>query len=257
MGPNPWANPRPFLLGPDDADTAFVLLHGFTGAPSEMRQVGELLAERGYRCYGPQLPGHGGAPEDLEGVRAEDWIAAAQSAVAWARESHPRRLIIAGLSMGGLLTTVLLGERHVEADAAILFAPAFEIANPLFGLAGIGRFVLRAMPAPNLPRGGLASADGWKRLWHYDERPVEAVWQLRRLQKRAWKVVGDIDVPTLIIQGRKDLTLKIDGAAKAATRLGDRAELVWLPESGHCLTVDLELDIVMEKIEGLLAALEG
>ena len=90
MGPNPWANPRPFLLGPDDADTAFVLLHGFTGAPSEMRQVGELLADRGYRSYGPQLPGHGGTPEDLEGVRAEDWIAAAQHAVAWARERVQR-----------------------------------------------------------------------------------------------------------------------------------------------------------------------
>lgn len=254
--PNPWADPRPFLLGPPDASTAFVLLHGFTGAPAEMRPLGEALAARGHRAIGVQLPGHGSAPETLNDLTWEDWADAAVDGVRWAREGGHHRVVLAGLSMGGLLTTVLVGEDRVQVDAAVLLAPAFELANPLFALAGLGRFVLRAIPAPDLPRSGLTSVDGWKQLWHYDERPTEAIWQLRRLQKRAWRALRGVDVPTLVAQGRRDLTLHPDAASVAADRIGSQAELLWLPESGHCLTADIELDLVLERIDGLLARLE-
>lgn len=252
--PNPWSDPRPFALGPADAHTAFVLLHGFTGAPAEMRPLGEELAQRGYRAIGVQLPGHGTTPEALYGVRWEDWADVAQAHIDWAHESA-ERVVLAGLSMGGLLAAVLVGERKVDVDAAVLLAPAFKVRDPLFALIGVGRFLLPSIPAPALPRGGLTSIDGWKRLWHYDRRPTEAIWQLRRLQTRAWHVLEQIAIPTLIVQGRRDLTLDPSGTERAAAKIG--AELLWLARSGHCLTADVELPEVVERIEALLARLES
>ena len=60
----------PFNLG-DGAD-ACLLLHGLTGAPSEVRPVGEALARAGFRAVGPLLPGHGTTPQDLEVVTRAD-----------------------------------------------------------------------------------------------------------------------------------------------------------------------------------------
>lgn len=39
-----------FLIGPEDADTACLLIHGFSGSPSEMRGLGDVL-EVGLRSW--------------------------------------------------------------------------------------------------------------------------------------------------------------------------------------------------------------
>src|SRR5690554_1252829 len=59
--------------------TGCLLIHGFTGTPSEMRPLGTYLNQQGYTVSGIQLPGHGTKPEDLMRVKWEAWY---QEAVA-------------------------------------------------------------------------------------------------------------------------------------------------------------------------------
>ena len=246
-----WNDPRPFVVGPDDARAAFVLVHGFTGAPTEVRPLADALAMRGYRAIGPLLPGHGTDEDELGDVEWSEWFTTVVDALHWARESA-EVVSLAGLSMGALLSTVVAARRPELVDTLGLLAPAFEVDNPLFRFVGLGRFVLDKMPAPRLPKAGLTSPDGWKRLWHYDNRPVDAVWQLRRLQKTAWSELPDVTMPTVVIQGLRDQTLVADGAKPAFERLGARQKsLVWLEKSGHCLTVDVELDRVVDALDEL------
>jgi carboxylesterase len=50
-----------------------LLIHGFTGAPKEMRWLGEYLANQGYTVLGVRLAGHATRPEDMRRMNWEDW----------------------------------------------------------------------------------------------------------------------------------------------------------------------------------------
>ena len=50
-----------------------LLIHGFTGSPSELRELGEELHRKGYTVEGLLLAGHGTDPHDLLDVKAEQW----------------------------------------------------------------------------------------------------------------------------------------------------------------------------------------
>ena len=56
---------EPFFF-PGEKSTGVLLTHGFTGAPKEMRWMGEYLnREHGYPCLGVRLAGHATRPEDM------------------------------------------------------------------------------------------------------------------------------------------------------------------------------------------------
>jgi len=63
------------------APIGLLLLHGFTGNPTSLRPLAELLSARGFALELPLLPGHGTEPRDLLPTRYADWRAAAVSAL--------------------------------------------------------------------------------------------------------------------------------------------------------------------------------
>src|SRR5437868_14176159 len=77
MPPQPDLDRAPFALGPQDAPTACLLIHGFSGSPPEMRGLGEYLAGQGIRVEGVRLAGHGTEPEDLKHLNWRDWLQSA------------------------------------------------------------------------------------------------------------------------------------------------------------------------------------
>lgn len=79
-----------------------LLIHGFSGSPSEMRYMGERLARAGWTVLGILLSGHGTTPEQMAKTCWEDWVRDAEAGVRKLRESCDAVIGI-GLSMGGLL----------------------------------------------------------------------------------------------------------------------------------------------------------
>ena len=90
-----------FLHG--SRDTGVLLVHGYSGAPAEMRMLGNFLQEKGgYTVLGVCLAGHCTTVEALEQTTWPDWYEAVEDGVK-ALHSHCRHIYIAGQSMGGLL----------------------------------------------------------------------------------------------------------------------------------------------------------
>jgi carboxylesterase len=65
----------PFCLGPENAESACLLIHGFMGNPQEMLGLGKLLAVRGIRVYGMVVAGHEGDMERFIRVGRKEWLA--------------------------------------------------------------------------------------------------------------------------------------------------------------------------------------
>ncbi len=116
----------PFTLGPSvgEAEVAVLLLHGFTGSPWELRPVGESLAARGVHVLCPRLPGHGTTPEAMLFAGITQWLDAATEAL----DSlvGAKRIVLVGLSMGGLLSMVLAA-RNPRVRGLVLIAPALKL----------------------------------------------------------------------------------------------------------------------------------
>ena len=69
-----------FLHG--SRDTGVLLVHGYSGAPAEMRMLGNFLQEKGgYTVLGVCLAGHCTTVEALEQTTWPDWYEAVEDGV--------------------------------------------------------------------------------------------------------------------------------------------------------------------------------
>lgn len=119
-----------FTLGParEDAPIAALLLHGFTGSPWELRPLGEALAARGVHVACPRLPGHGTTPEAMLFGGLAEWLAAATASLEALRGA--KRVVVIGLSMGGLLAMCLAARLPTRVQGLVLMAPALKLRSP-------------------------------------------------------------------------------------------------------------------------------
>lgn len=224
-----------FLL-PGSREKGIVLVHGFTGAPSEMRLLGEFLYERGgFTVLGVRLPGHGTCLEDLEPTVWKDWYSAVEDGVMLLRKSCSH-VYIAGLSMGGLLAMKAAAELPVE-KAAFLSAPVF-LRDRRVPFVGLLRYFIRRIKKRrrtyDVPEQYLKG---------YDEiptRPLPSLLSLIGLCKKEY--LGKIKIPVLIIQSERDHTVNPKSAWYIYRRLKQvpaaQKEILWLADSGHIITLD-------------------
>ena len=112
----------------ESVDNVIVFLHGFTSCPDQFAKLGEEYFELGYNVYIPRVPRHGikdrlGNP--LKGLTTEE-LAEFATQSADIAQGLGERVIVAGLSGGGSMTTWLSQER-ADVDLAVPIAPFLGI----------------------------------------------------------------------------------------------------------------------------------
>lgn len=112
----------------EKTETVIVFLHGFTSCPEQFVALGQEYYDRGYNVYIPRTPRHGfddRRGEPLQGLTAEEMAAFAQHTADIA-QGLGERVIVAGLSGGGVMATYLSQERE-DVDIAAPIAPFLGI----------------------------------------------------------------------------------------------------------------------------------
>ena len=245
-------DPNAFRLGDPRAGLApaVLCLHGLTGTPYEVRPPAEALAEAGFYCEGPLLPGHGTTPKALARVSYTDWVSAVVAAHDALAQRH-ERVYAVGLSLGGLLAFALAERRTLRGLVAL--------AVPL----DLGWVVHRGVPwlhhivrqLPKTP--AILDVEARRRHPGYDRMPLAAVNQLLRLAGEVRAGLSRVEAPVALIFSRLDPTVPVRNAELLLRSLppGDR-ELHWLERSGHVLPVDFEQAVVAQRVVEFLARLE-
>lgn len=237
---------EPFLI--PGGKRGVLLVHGFTGAPAEMRLLGEHLARLDYTVLGVRLPGHGTTIDDMEPTGWRHWFGAAIDG--WHLLGNLcSEINVVGLSMGGLLALKLAAHYPVTRVAS-LSAPVY-LADSKVNLLPFYRLFRRFVPkkqrdydvAPHYFTG-------------YNQTPLSSLSSLMELIDSIHADLPDITCPALILQSRREHTVKPESAIYLHQKIGSgQKELFWLEKSGHVVTVDIERETVFGKVADFLTIL--
>jgi carboxylesterase len=245
-------DPRAFELGDvGGSGPAALCLHGLTGTPWEVRSTAEALAQRGFACAGPLLPGHGSSPEELGRTSHARWLESALAEYDRLARTHARVYVL-GLSMGGVLT-LALGARRQPSGIAVLAAP-FDLGRAVhWGVPLLRRFVRFLPKTP-----AIADAEARARHPGYDRMPLAAVAELIELAARVRGELASVRAPLLCVYSRRDPTVAPRNAELVLREVGsEQRDVHWLERSHHVLPVDCERAEVAERVSGFFSRLDA
>lgn len=260
---------EPFLL--PGGERGCLLVHGFTGDPTETRALGEYLAAQGHTVLGVCLAGHAGTPEDISHVSWRDWLASVEAGFERLRPvcSH---ITVIGFSLGGALTLLLAQRRRFE-QMVLLATPLYLSGDWRLNLLPVVRYVV---PWYYPYQAGIMTDPGVEarlRLYRPDADPhdpqvqaylhnnvrisVAGIYQVTRTLARARRLLPGVTLPALIMQGCDDQNIPIDSASELYARLGtppNHKTLVWWKETGHHLIITgPRLEAIFARIAAFVA----
>lgn len=238
---------EPFFF-PGSSQIGVLLVHGFTGAPKEMRWMGETLnREHGFTCLGVRLAGHATRPEDMIRSSHADWLLSVEEGYRLL-SGAAERIVLAGLSMGGALSLTMAAQLPV--------AGIIAMATP-YGLPQDWRLDYTEWLSklqPYLPKSSDPPGTGWfdKKAWEehvsYPQNPLRSIGELKKLLEVMRAALPNVTAPTLLIYSKDDIYLPL-GSENSMNYIYDhigaaRKEKLLISGSGHVLTRDAQRETV-------------
>jgi len=231
---------EPFLF--PGGKTGCVLIHGFTGAPKEMRLMGEDLNKRGITALGVRLAGHATQPEDLIRTRWWDWQASVEDGINLLKNMCDH-IFLAGLSLGGVLALTIAARISIRGVIA-MSTPyilsddwRLKFARPL------------SLVMPMLKKEPGKSTDREIAAQHvdYPAYPSRSLAEVNDLTDIMHALLPEIKAPVLLINSKSDPVVPLSHAEKIKQLLTTKiVRQVILENSGHVITEGLKREVVFD-----------
>ncbi|MFQ6015065.1 MAG: alpha/beta hydrolase [Anaerolineae bacterium] len=224
--------------------TGCLLLHGFSGTPHEMRELGEYLAERGLTVCSVRLAGHGTRLSDLARTGWSDWYRSAREGLL-KLEERCNQVFAIGLSLGAALSLCLAAHHHL-AGVVAMATPVFSFTNPAHwrrAIRGLLRYLV--VGPPPILRNPAALADHLS----YQHVPQRCALPLAFSMHQLDVNLHRVEVPTLLIHSRLDAVVSPESMLYIYQQIGSvEKEMVWLENSGHVIPEDYEKERVFQLV---------
>lgn len=232
-GAEPWSHTA-------GAGTGVLLLHGFTGSPSSMRELAEHLAAAGHDVELPCLPGHGTDVADMVDTTWTDWSGAAAAAHELLA-SRVDRVVVAGQSMGGALALWAALRRPVSGLVCI---NPVVLSQPPEVIEMLREFLDDGMEV--MPGSGPDIADPAGTDVSYAGTPVRALLSLLGdgLAPMSGRL-GELGAPLRLFTSRHDHVVEPRNSEVLAAEYGGPVEHTWLERSYHVATRDHDRDLIV------------
>jgi carboxylesterase len=235
--------------------TGCLLIHGFTGTPREMLFMGKHLAGQGHTVIGVRLFAHATHQEDMLRARWRDWLASAEDGIHLLSNTCDR-VVVMGLSMGGILS-LLLASQFPVAGVVALSTP-YDNPDPRMRLRPVAplltlfwRFGRKGPPDwhdPTVPPDHL----------EYPLAPVRGAAELYDVLAEMRRRLPAVTCPALIVHSHGDLAVAPWHAEAIAARIGSSDKRIfWVSDSGHVVTRDAERDRIFAEVAEFVRRIEA
>ena len=246
LEPNIIPTAEPFFF--PGGSTGCLLVHGYTGAPKEMRKLGEFLASQGHTVLGIRLSGHATRPEDLPRIRWRDWIADVESgwhvlkdAVSTSDDND--RIFVIGLSMGGILSLLFSSDcftdRYPLTGAIAMSTPYALRSDWRLSMIDMLHYI-----QPHVEKGASDWHDPAEAAGHveYPVYPTRPIIELREMLAELRYTLHNINIPVLLMHGREDTSGEFFdplSMEQIYAGLGTKIkQMLWVEDCGHNMPCD-------------------
>jgi carboxylesterase len=246
---------EPFFFLGEPSQPACLLIHGFTGAPKEMRWMGEYLRQQGYTCLGVRLAGHATDPEDMVRSRWTDWTASVEDGYHLLCGLTDDIFLI-GLSMGGALS-LLMSTRLKVRGVVAMSTPAQLPGDrnyPTWLLQGISFFVKYQPKTTQGPGSGWFDKTAWQDHVAYPQNPVRSAAELKKLIVAMRAALPEVRVPVLLVHSKDETYVvpeNMETIYAGLTNASDKTKL-YLTGSGHVISRDASREQVFTAAAGFI-----
>jgi carboxylesterase len=226
--------------------TGILLIHGFTGSPSEMRYLGDYLKDKGYTVKGVLLKGHGTTFQDMRKTNYRDWIKSAeQGYLKLAAECD--EVFVVGFSMGGALTLHLAQKYDIKGIVSL--ATPIKILNRQYLIATMAKYLKFAVSKQQKT---VMKKDPF--IIGYNKTPIKCMLSLLQLINIVKADLHNIEKPILIMQSYGDGTVHPSSANFIYKRIASTDKsIIFLHNSGHIITCDSEKEQVFEEVHSFIS----
>ena len=254
------AEAEPIDLGPEDADVAVLLVHGFIGSSTNFGELPNALAAKGYRVRALLLPGHGTTPFELRGTSDSEMLQAVLDELDTLKANHDRVFIV-GHSMGSALSTLAASKNGT--DGLVIAAPYFQVTHQWYYILSPETWT---------------SLTGWAIKWLYKGDtfirvnrkeakddilsyrwvPTKATVNADRIatQARSPETLKNLTCPVLLMHSPDDFAASPKAAQRAFEQIAtEEKELLWLENSDHHLFFDYDREQAIQATLDFIARL--
>lgn len=219
----------------EESEFAVLLLHGFTGNTSDVRQLGRYLQKKGVTSYSFNYEGHAEQPENILKSSPHIWYSQVLDAYDTLKRKGYDKIFAAGVSLGGT------------------FALRLSVDRELFGLSTIcSPMFIKEKDA--LMENYVVYARTFKeRFEDKDEETIsreielsvsdsdDFLEDLNVAISKSRDILEDVFVPSFTAQGLKDEVINTESANVIYENIStedDEKIIKWYENSGHVLTID-------------------
>lgn len=238
--------PKPFFF--EEGNRAVLLLHGFTGNSSDVRQLGRFLQKEGYTTYAPHYEGHGVPPEELLASSPHVWWSQVVEAYDFLKSKGYDDIAVAGVSLGGVFSLKLSQYRDVLGIGTMCSPMHIKTTGVMFDgvLAYAREFKKREGKS-------LEQIESEMQAFH----PTSMLEELQTTLAEIRPTLGNVYAPLFVAQGRLDTMIDIESANIIYNESeSDEKEIHWYEKSGHVVTIDVEKEQLFKDFLAFLETLE-
>jgi carboxylesterase len=248
---------EPFFLPGKPGQPGCLLIHGFTGAPKEMRWMGEYLSERGYSCLGIRLTGHATHPDDMIRSRYTDWMASVEDGY-HLLSGVADRIYLVGLSMGGVLSLLMSTKLDVVGVVAMSTPYHIPYDYPAWAMKLASKIMPYQPKSKEEPGASWFDKSAHAEHVSYPQNPVRSGAELQLLLEEMRAALPSVDVPVLLIHSKNDTYVLPENIEHIYSNLGasDNTKL-FVTEAGHVVTRDAAKGQVFEAAQEFIQRIES
>src|SRR5690625_4099457 len=212
--------------------------------------LGRYLQKRGYTSHAPIYRGHGVAPEALIETTPEDWwedtLAAYHHLLALGYE----QIVVAGLSLGGVLSLKLANCEKVKAVIPMCTPMFFDNEQQL-----TGAYIFFARQYKQLEGKDEATIDQEMSDLLKHSQPL--FQKIGTFIHEVREMIDMIYAPTFVVQARHDEIINPESATYIFDHIAtDEKKIIWYEQSSHVITTDIERDKLHDDIYDFIESLD-
>jgi len=176
-----------------------ILIPGWSAVTRQVLPLAEKINNSGYPVKCLRLAGHGTKPEDLEGVKWEDWVVNLIDEIKEGKRNKQfDKIIIGGVSMGG--NVCLLASLQEKVDGIILIGTPVHLKGHLiFKFSSIILPLFRKYTEKARPRNIFVNKND-----SYQYFPTNNVKEVLVIIEKSVKILNKVTAPVLILQAKND-----------------------------------------------------